>query len=135
MEKCICPMKTHILITWLQQPTREEKIRDSTRSSINTNTTVSQWAENNTWAKQLMSVDKWGADLSWPISSWHQLANEKLTLFGQWAADVRWLAASCLASHFLLSSAFSVKVWRTNERTDGRTDERTEPCYYKFRCR
>ena len=56
--------------------------------------------------------------------SWHYLANDQLLSVYQWAADVRWLAASCLASHFLLFTAFSVKVWRTNGRTNGRTNER-----------
>ena len=61
------------------------------------------------------------------MSSWHYLANDQLLSVYQWAADVRWLAASCLATHFLLSSAFFCFL------SESVTDERTEPHYYKIR--
>ena len=42
---------------------------------------VYQWASqfNN---GQLISVGQWAADVSWPMSSWHYLANEQLMLVG-----------------------------------------------------
>ena len=76
------------------------------------------WSWSQLANKQLTPVGQWAADI---------MANDQLISVNQWAVDVRWLAASCLASHFLLSPAFSVKVcnWWTNEWT--------EPGYYKFR--
>ena len=89
VESYFYPMEEHILITWYQQPIIKEKIRDSTRSSINRHTTGGVQTVN--WLpgplvhapslfrhQSSAAMHRPGLGASWALGSGQMLLNEAL---------------------------------------------------------